>query len=1171
LAWSLDTDALEDLRWYLEDYLRAPFGVYEERGPRIATQLRAWGQAVFAAVFGAAPARDAYRRMIRAQTAARVEIIFRSSVPGWLGRPWELLCDPDRPTPLALDRVGVSRSLPETAVAEPFSVGGERMRVLMVISRPKGTADVGYRMIARPLLKRLEAVRTSIELVILRPPTLDHLAEVLSNARDADEPFQVVHFDGHGVLNGRGRTSGAPLAFESSTEQGMLVFEKPTGGPDHVSAAKVAQVLAAAQVPVVVLNACQSGAVGKQLEAAVATRLLQEGAASVVAMAYNVYAVAAAEFMAAFYERLFAGDRISDAVSAGRSQLARRAERPSPKGPMPLADWIVPVHYLGREVRFPDLRAEPVAEPSLDGPLDQLRKRPAGDASVDLAPIGPFVGRDGLIFSLEVALRHQRMVVLHGQAGIGKTELAKAFGRWWRDSGGVDHPDWVIRHSFKPGLPSFGLDGVVIGIGRRVFGDDFAEAEHDAAKRREAVLEQLTQQRLLLIWDNFETVQSMPDLTGATPPLDATGCEELAWFLGRIAASARSSVIITSRTEETWLGDLRRISVGGLAPSEAIEYTDQILAAYPDAAPRRAQRAFAELIEWLNGHPLSMRVVLRHLNTTAPAVLVDGLRGKAALPGRDHLTASLTYSIDHLTTDTRRLLAVLSLFQDVADSYVLAKLSRHPDVPLRFQGHARTDWARALDEAAGVGLLNPLGGVLYGIHPALPGYFAERWRLEEPEDYDRQRAATRAALLDAYAVFAVEAQEQIHSGASAVAFAVISRHRRMLGSMLGYALEHGLWDQAGMIAGPLNEYWSTRGLTEEAQAWVDRARLVLEAVDGTPPPLDDSAGALWLSFVFEQAKRQRTAHQLDAAEHTFLDLRDRLQQQPEFPEQLQCLGFIYHELGNVAQERGDLDDAHGWYLKSLDIREEQDDRRGMAEGYHQLGFVAQDRGDLDEARDWYLKSLAIEEELGNRPGMAISYHNLGAVARLRKNLDDALSWELKSLDINRELDDRPGLATNYHHLGVVAQRQGILDHAQNWYLEFLTITEELDDRPGTATAYHLLGLVAQEREQLGDAQDWYRKSLTISKELGNRVGMALSFGQMGSLAEARGHPEEAMDWMIRCVTLFDDFPHPATGPWPTELARLTALLGIDTLERCWQRVTGKPLPDMVRTFMRPTR
>jgi hypothetical protein len=109
LVWPLAAEALEELRWYLEDYLRAPFGVYGERGPQVEARLRAWGQAVFAAVFGAGPARDAYVRM-RARTAEGIEIVFRSSAPGWLGLPWELLCDPDRPTPVALDRVGVSRS-----------------------------------------------------------------------------------------------------------------------------------------------------------------------------------------------------------------------------------------------------------------------------------------------------------------------------------------------------------------------------------------------------------------------------------------------------------------------------------------------------------------------------------------------------------------------------------------------------------------------------------------------------------------------------------------------------------------------------------------------------------------------------------------------------------------------------------------------------------------------------------------------------------------------------------------------------------------------------------------------------------------------------------------------------------------------------------------------------
>ena len=89
------------------------------------------------------------------------------------------------------------------------------------------------------------------------------------------------------------------------------------------------------------LNACQSGAAGKQLEAAVATRLLQGGVAPVVAMACSVYAVAAAQFMAAFYERLFAGDTVSAAVTAGRQRLFRHPGRPSPKGDLPLADWVV--------------------------------------------------------------------------------------------------------------------------------------------------------------------------------------------------------------------------------------------------------------------------------------------------------------------------------------------------------------------------------------------------------------------------------------------------------------------------------------------------------------------------------------------------------------------------------------------------------------------------------------------------------------------------------------------------------------------------------------------------------------------------------------------------------------------------------------------------------------
>jgi len=49
--------------------------------------------------------------------------------------------------------------------------------------------------------------------------------------------------------------------------------------------------------------------------------------------------------------------------------------------------------------------------------------------------------------------------------------------------------------------------------------------------------------------------------------------------------------------------------------------------------------------------------------------------------------------------------------------------------------------------------------------------------------------------------------------------------------------------------------------------------------------------------------------------------------------------------------------------------------------------------------------------------------------------------------------------------------------------------------------------------------------------------------------------------------LFDQFPHPATGPGPGHLARLARQLGMSALEEAWRQVTGQPLPGQVRDYI----
>lgn len=142
LGWPLGSDELEDLRWYLEDYLGAPFAVYEDRGSRIAERLPHWGQALFTALFGSGPARDAYLAVRRRVTEpGQVEVVVRADTPTWLGLPWELMHEPDASDPVALDGIALSRSLSADDGGDAFIVGGTRLRVLMVISRPKGARD----------------------------------------------------------------------------------------------------------------------------------------------------------------------------------------------------------------------------------------------------------------------------------------------------------------------------------------------------------------------------------------------------------------------------------------------------------------------------------------------------------------------------------------------------------------------------------------------------------------------------------------------------------------------------------------------------------------------------------------------------------------------------------------------------------------------------------------------------------------------------------------------------------------------------------------------------------------------------------------------------------------------------------------------------------------------
>jgi tetratricopeptide (TPR) repeat protein len=143
------------------------------------------------------------------------------------------------------------------------------------------------------------------------------------------------------------------------------------------------------------------------------------------------------------------------------------------------------------------------------------------------------------------------------------------------------------------------------------------------------------------------------------------------------------------------------------------------------------------------------------------------------------------------------------------------------------------------------------------------------------------------------------------------------------------------------------------------------------------------------------------------------------------------MASTYHQLGNTAYLRGELDGAEEWYRKSLAIEDELGDRFGMAISYHQLGIIAQDRGRPDEAEEWYRRSLTIKKEFGDLRGTAVSYAQLGLLAEEQAQARQALEWNIRSVTLFDEFP-HPETGSAPAALARLTRRLGIPALEEAW-------------------------------------------------------------------------------------------------------------------------------------------
>ncbi|MBT7096760.1 CHAT domain-containing protein, partial [Candidatus Poribacteria bacterium] len=792
-----------DMAWYLEEYLGNPYDPAPQRARVVENRMREMGAELFDAVFEGSEEAEGIWATLRGRLhGARIEI----SEPSTGGRvPWELMRQPDRDEPLSLRVASFARSAGAPAqvpgAPEVLLAANEQVRILLVTCRPGGARDVPYRSVAVRLLRNVEA-SGNVRLDVLRPPTFEALSDTLRAAHTRGEPFHVVHFDGHGThtdlhdlfeqweemarealdrhvedtagtANPRRYTPGSLHLFYPHTarpgNRGYLVFENAgvNAIPRMVDGDELGALLHGAGVPILILNACRSDrsdgasasdAVGSgegDAEALVsqeqpyafssfAQEVLRLGVSGIVAMRHSVLVETAVEFVEDLYNHLLGGSTLGDAASQGRKGLRDHPLRDALDQRRPLQDWSVPVVYE----QTPLALRPPVA--SGHGPPKLIITTPTEgdtpssiDAALPGAPDLGFIGRDATLLALDRAFDAHSVVLLHGDAGKGKTTAVAEFARWYSKTHGIDGP--ILFSSFERYLP---LERVL-----DKFGEVFASSLEASGvpwqtvtgegQRRALALQVLGQIPVLWVWDNVEPVTGFPRNTESAWTEEEQAA--LRSFLHE-ASAAGTKFLLTSRRPERWLGDLtHRIGIPRMPMRDRAALLRQL--ASRRGSPVEDIKRWRPLLDFSDGNPLALRVSAglaieaRCDSEEDVTKFVGRLRagevdiGGDEAEGRSHsLAVSLRYGFEEAFTEEEHpRLALLHLFQGVVNTQILRIMSDPEDadhIP-KVAGVSEAEWVELLDRAEEVGLLTQTAkagdSIFYRLHPALPWYFRQRF------------------------------------------------------------------------------------------------------------------------------------------------------------------------------------------------------------------------------------------------------------------------------------------------------------------------------------------------------------------------------------------------------------------------------------------------------------
>jgi len=245
----------------------------------------------------------------------------------------------------------------------------------------------------------------------------------------------------------------------------------------------------------------------------------------------------------------------------------------------------------------------------------------------------------------------------------------------------------------------------------------------------------------------------------------------------------------------------------------------------------------------------------------------------------------------------------------------------------------------------------------------------------------------------------------------------------------------------------------------------------------------------------------------------------------EIAENIEAKKFIAQcliAIGANLQNSGSIDKATRYIERALKISEEIGDKEKITTCYVNIGIINHELGLYDKAIEYYLKALETAKEINFKRGLSSSYNSLGIAYFDQGSYDESIDYYLKALKIFEELDDKRNISACFTNIGLVHYEQGSYDKAIEYLQKSLTINDELGNKRGISICYINFAMVFQKQDIYDKAIEYYNKALKLFEELGNKRGVSNCNQNLGELYSEQGSFNKAAEYYLKALKIYEE-------------------------------------------------